>query len=189
MEITLVQTLQDRGHENAKMISKEGPYPCRKPGAWLGEGYYFWDTHRELGHLWGKSAYSKSGYVISEAEGRIDSTCWDLHGNGRHLKEFKEFCDFLVELKLIKETEVTVPQVINFLKKKNQFKYLAIRALGIKSLGWNLEDRTYVYRVKFNPETEAYLMIIPPIQLCLLKKKALSLHAYHIVYPEKYTNN
>ena len=42
MTIIGYHTLEDRG--NPKEILESGPKQCFRADAWLGHGYYFWDT-------------------------------------------------------------------------------------------------------------------------------------------------
>lgn len=52
---TLYQTVEDRN--NPSEIETEGPFLCVRNNAWLGRGYYFWDTFVELAHWWGNTIY------------------------------------------------------------------------------------------------------------------------------------
>ncbi len=182
MEILLVQTLKDR--DNADHVEEHGPFICVKDHAWLGRGYYFWDTHLELGHWWGKVACS-GNYMICVADGVIDSSCWDLHGNGKHRIELKEVCDELIKSKLMSKESITIPRLIEFLKKKGKFAYKAIRALGMRSMGDSNTD--FILRFPFEIQNPSYLEVYPTVQICLIEKNALCLRYYRIVYPEHYS--
>ena len=39
------QTLENRN--NPDQIEEQGPFLCNRKSAWLGEGYYFWDSFIE----------------------------------------------------------------------------------------------------------------------------------------------
>ena len=44
MNRIIYQTVEDRG--NPDYVEQHGPFICTNKNAWLGEGYYFWDTNR-----------------------------------------------------------------------------------------------------------------------------------------------
>ncbi len=174
----IYQTLEDR--ENAFEIERDGPFRCRRNDAWLGEGYYFWDSHKTLGHWWGKITYGKNKYVICESTCILDQDCWDLHGEGKHRKEFKEAA---IELsKSHTKNDPTVPEIIEFLKRKRFFTYQAIRIFGINSM--NRKDE-YSNRVIFHHKLPGYFDLNPTIQICLFRRDVCSFNGYKIVYPER----
>ena len=184
-DITLLQTLEDRNHH---LVEEEGPFRCTKTHAWLGVGYYFWDTHIELGHWWGATNFSLRGYIICQAEAVLDKTCWDLHGNGRHRLELKAICDEMISKKVDGMNGLTIPNIIEFFKEKRKFAYKAIRALGTQSIGNSHEE--FILRLPFTNQKPSYLApyldFYPPVQICLVDKKALSLINYRIVHPSHY---
>lgn len=185
MEITLLQTLKDK--DNPQYIEDNGPFKCTNPHAWLGHGYYFWDTHIELAHWWGSSA-NMGKYIICEARGNIDNTCWDLHGNGKHLVEFKKTCDEIIKARVTTKDKLTVPMVIEFLKSSSKFKYLAIRALGTSSISSSTSN-IFTFHVPFEYGNKPYLDIYPPIQVCLIQKNALNLRNYVVIYPDHHVEH
>ncbi|MEQ9008714.1 MAG: hypothetical protein RLP12_12565, partial [Ekhidna sp.] len=137
MKVTLIQTLEDR--DNPDIIESNGPFECRHHGAWLGPGYYFWDTHLELGHWWGEFGY-KNNYVICSAIADLnEENCFDLHGNGDHRKELTEISELIKQKGLKKDPLVS--EVIEYLKKLRIWSYSAIRALGTLSIVHNMETR------------------------------------------------
>lgn len=69
MNVAVYQTLDDRG--NPEEIENHGPYECRGGNSWLGPGFYFWDTHIQLGHWWGDTVYGNS-YVVCKAVLNLD---------------------------------------------------------------------------------------------------------------------
>lgn len=185
MEVRIYQTLHDK--DNPEEVEKEGPFLCDRPNAWLGLGYYFWDTHISLAHWWGESA-NEGNYIIAQAYIKLDQRCWDLQGNGAHQKEFYESAQQIAESGLKKFEEIKVWQVVEYLRKHTSFNYEGIRALGSNSIGFGY--KTYWRRMFFydrtNSKSQPYLDLLPPVQICLFKKMALSLHSYYIVYPDKY---
>ena len=65
------QTLENRN--NPDKIEEQGPFLCSHKNAWLGKGYYFWDSFIENAHWWGqKGARYKNGYVICESTFELD---------------------------------------------------------------------------------------------------------------------
>lgn len=187
MIVTLYQTLKDK--KNPDEVEANAPYPCRKDIAWLGYGYYFWDTDIDIAHWWGESYHGMGKYMICEADAIIDGTCWDIHGNGKHIKEFRQICTTMIDAGISTWEKLLVPQVIAFFQKKGVFTYSAIRAVGVfpkrvKSLNEKLS-----IKLKFELENNVTMPIHPPIQICLLQKKALSLRNIRIVYPLDYVES
>lgn len=182
----LYQTLENR--ENPEYVEQHGPFKCINPTAWLGHGFYFWDSHIQLGHWWGSQVHGDS-YIICSCNATLDNTCWDLHGNGDHRLEFIETCKRMINERLTTAEKLLVPHVITFMVKENIFPYKAIRALSMNVVGFKqLKDSTHVFRVKFYKKNHSYLDLYPPVQVCLLEKRALSLHKYLVVYPDEYVD-
>lgn len=195
MEVDLIQTLKDKG--NPEQVESDGPFICTRPHAWLGFGYYFWDTHIELGHWWGETTLNNS-YIICSANAIIDKTCWDLHNNQKHLMAFSEALDEIVDKEMTTYAKAKVPEVIEYIKKKGMFKYKAIRALGLRSVSSQSnyfqlvnfdQPGQYDKIIRFDEKLPAHLDMLPAIQICLLEKTALSLSNYRIIYPEEYEEN
>ncbi len=189
MTVSLYQTLRDR--KNPREIEELGPFCCDYKNAWLGPGFYFWDSHEELGHWWGTIAHKQKGhkYVLCAASAQLDSRCWDLHGNGNHRKEYKDICDRLVKEGISKREDLLVFHVIYWAIKKNilcKLGYEAIRAMGIDTIPHR--EASYTDRMRFAYSKIQYLDLMPPVQVCLLKKDALNLYNYRIISPLKYVN-
>lgn len=187
MEITLYQTLKDKG--NPDQVEQEGPFKCKTSSAWLGQGYYFWDTHDQLGHWWGTTVHSGK-YMLCKAVAILDKSCWDLHGNGKHRLEFEKICEEIIDNRVKTKENLLVHQVIQFFINKGQFKYSSIRALGTGSVGnYTSGDQNLTLRIPFILTNKAVLDVYPPVQICLIEKRALSLKNYHVVFPEEYLDN
>ena len=60
----LYQTLEDKS--NVDYVEENGPFICERRDAWLGRGYYYWDTFVDNAHLWGKKIYNSNNkdYMI-----------------------------------------------------------------------------------------------------------------------------
>lgn len=182
---TLYQTLEDRG--KPEYILATAPFPCKWENAWLGEGYYFWDTFIENAHWWGDVRY-RNAYVISEMICDFDSSlCFDLVGDTEHMLDFSRSIDFMKSENLV-DKNTTVSRILNLLKYKvGGFDFQAIRVYGNKSIsGYKEEYRKYRHHLKFELSKPQYLDYKPAIQLCIFEKTGLNLRDLSIVYPDKY---
>ncbi len=186
----IYQTLEDR--YNADKVEQFGPFKCKQENAWLGSGYYFWDYHIELGHWWGRTSYGKDKYMICRGLCDVRSEkCWDLHDNGKHRIEFKQAVDLLIKYKVAPINKITVPQVIQYARKKGMFKYEAIRIYGINSATAPNPSSNDIVDVGtqflFNRKNiKAYFEPLPVIQVCLLTKKSLAFRNFQVVWPDHY---
>lgn len=182
MRMTLYQTVEDR--DNPDYIEVNAPFICETKNAWLGRGYYFWDTHVENAHWWGNVHYNRK-YVIVEYDCDFYATnkCFDLQGNMEHLKYFYEVIAFLKKQGLHTST-TTVAKVIEYLKDKTDFSLLydAIRVYGHLS---KKDNNT----ISFEIGKKYYLELMPAVQLCLFKKTSLNLSEGNIIYPDYYTSD
>jgi hypothetical protein len=190
---TIYQTLQDR--DNIDEIENGGPFLCNWTNAWLGNGYYFWDTHIELAHWWGRTRYlsKKKAYVICSAKITRDYKCWDLHGEGNHRLEFINAVEELITAGLFKKEVTRVPQVIEFLKMRNFFteKYDSIRVMGSNSVGisYKKDTQKVMWRMFFEDDLPGFYEIIPAVQICLFTKKSQTFKNYRVIYPDYYNED
>lgn len=182
MKLTLYQTLNDL--DNPDEIENQGPFKCTRSDAWLGHGYYFWEGHIQLGHFWGKKNYND--YVICKASATLDEYCYDLYNRSDLRIEFDEVSRSLVKSGITSRNRLLVSQVIEFLKKRGQFKYKSIRILGTESIKNIPVNNSFINRIKFKFGKDPYLDLVPQIQICLIEKNALSLRNFSIVYPSHY---
>lgn len=176
---TLYQTVEDR--DNPDEIEEKGPFACKRSNAWLGEGYYFWDTFIELAHWWGESSY-KGNYVICQSFcDKESSATYDLYDDLDLLRDFRSLKENLENQD--PRREIMVKDVIHFLKYHSDFtsEYKAIRANAVNC--WR-----DVPAMKFASGKSAYLELCPPIQICVIDKSYLLDGKYEIVYPEKYVS-
>lgn len=181
--MVLYQTVEDRG--NPEYINKNAPFECIREDAWLGSGYYFWDTFIDNAHWWGDQGYHGRDYVISKYTCTFNhDRCFDLVGNMEHLAELKSYADLIKSQNLpMPVGRITVSYVIEFLKNKTDFstKYGAIRAKGEKSKNYNITVKKF-----FSLTGHQYLDLSPPVQLCLFKEDTFNLNKGEIVHPSKY---
>lgn len=179
----LYQTVEDRNNPND--IERDAPYPCNANNAWLGTGYYFWDTLIVNAHWWGRSHYHYTNYVIVEfnCDSINNGRCYDLYGNLEHRDEFNKYIDLLKE-QLLFSNEDTVSKAINFMKDKTDFlkRYEAIRVYGHHS------KRRQQF-VLFEKNKDYGWEREPAVQICLFRKNSLNLSKGKIVFPAKYCND
>ncbi len=184
----IYQTLEDR--DNPDYIEENAPFKCNWKNAWLGEGYYFWDTFIENAHWWGEIRYQRhnSSYVICEGTCHFDTNqCFDLVGDTEHMIEFSEAIEFLKSKKLV-NNETTVARILSFIKSKIKgFKYKAIRVYGINTISEHREkNNKFVFRLIFEHSKHQYLDYKPAIQICIFNKGTMGLSKMQIVYPDEY---
>lgn len=177
----IYQTLEDR--DNPKYIETHGPFICNNKSAWLGPGYYFWESFIENAHFWGHVYNNR--YVICQASYNFcEERCFNLIDNPDHLKMFNETKLLLAEKGLATE-KTTVARIIVYLKDILKiFAFEACRVYGVnsKSGSSNYSNRTFF---NFKRENQ-YLDSIPAIQVCFYSKNYITLKDYKIVYPEEY---
>lgn len=188
---TIYQTLELR--DDGLKVEDHGPYICKSSGAWLGEGYYFWDYHIDLAHWWGNLRYSSKGlpYLICEAKCELnEKNCWDLHNNGKHQKEFIDLLIAFSNSKIANVSTITVSQIIEYAKLKRCFNKYAVRANGIDSTPKVLTKIAVGTRLKFNfTQKWAYYELFPPIQVCIIHKEKVNFNSFIAVYPDDYGDN
>lgn len=179
--MVLYQTVEDRG--NPEEINNNGPFECTRDDAWLGDGYYFWDTFIDNAQWWGNHAYHKRGYVISKyiydfSNGR----CFDLLGDMEHVAKLKSYVELLREAGLPVDS-VTVPYIIALMKEHVRLddEYEGIRVRGEKE--GKSKPKTSII---FSATDPHYINLLPVVQVCLFRKDTVSLSKGEIVYPTAY---
>jgi hypothetical protein len=183
------QTLENR---DIHKIERDGPFPCNGKNAWLGKGYYFWDSFIENAHWWGiEGACYRKGYVICESTFELDDNkCFNLVDNPNHLNQFNKTKQILKEKNLYEEGKTTVARVINYFKDINVFKFEAIRVFGINSKGFysSYSNRTILVYKK-GKKTLQYLDSTPAIQINFFKKESLNRKGFKIIFPPEYSDD
>lgn len=172
----LYQTLRDKG--NVDEIENKGPFLCKKRGAWLGNGYYFWENNVGNAHWWGKNF--KEGYIICRSYYIYDNKNFFDFMNPNHIEIFRVY---VLELeKKYNYRKLTVSFVLEFLKKQKNFaKYKAIRCYPSK------QDSENIMYFNENKNIKAFLDLRPPVQICVFDKSFLCQNIYEIIYPETYS--
>ncbi len=79
--VTAYHTIENRG--NLDYVLDNAPFICTREDAWLGNGYYFWDTNVAWAKKWGRDAYlSRSkGFWILLCQLDLRQNCLDLFGS------------------------------------------------------------------------------------------------------------
>ncbi len=182
------QTLEDRG--NPDYVDYNGPFPCNRNNAWLGNGYYFWDSFIENAHWWGcEGAKFINGYFICEAKYDFNETiCFNLIDNPHHFQLFNNTKKIMHEKGLYVPNQTTVARIIEHIKNTLKvFKYEAIRVYGINSKSFN---SPYSNRTIFDKNHNTkYLDSLPAIQICFYSKSSLNLRDYKLIYPPEYSDD
>jgi len=174
MIISGYQTLEDR--DNIDEIEIEGPYICNDSNAWLGLGYYFWDTKIEWAKKWGQSHYVVRGKEFVIAHCQLDLTnCFDLVGNIQHQDELIE-CISVIKNRTRHSNEPKIPDLIEFLKKNGLFKYDSIRS----------SDNPIPVVLNYNSKTKEYITLNQRVQVCVINRKTVLLRPFKVIFPEKY---
>lgn len=183
------QTLEDR---DIHKIETDGPFPCNGKNAWLGKGFYFWDSFIDNAHWWGLegACYSK-GYVICKSTFELDDTkCFNLVDNPIHLDQFNQTKLALQQQQLYVEGQTTVARIITYIKEINVFNFEAIRVFGINSVGFNSphSNRT-IFVYKQGKKSFQYLDSIPAIQVNFFTKNSLNRKGFEVIFPHEYTDD
>ena len=179
MIITAYQTLENR--DNIDEIETDGPYICSRKDAWLGSGYYFWDSNIAWAISWGKNSYEKfqKEYVIGRCQLDLSQYCFDLFGNVAHQIDLKEVIEVMKRSGKIRSGHrLIMPNIIEFLKVNGLFPYRSIR----------IGDTPSSMHVHFSgQETKReYMLVNQRVQICVIERKGVILHPFDVIYPEKY---
>jgi hypothetical protein len=173
--IDAFQTLENKN--NITQVEQEGPYLCNRKDAWLGIGYYLWDTNVQWAKDWGEKAYIKreKEYIIGKCTVDL-SSCFDLFGNIKHQLEFKDVSEFVVTHKLFKGKQIIVPNLIEYMKKKGVFNYKSIRSSDEKQP----QKKDIIY---FTCNKKEYVSLNNRVQICILDKENVIKSKFKIVFP------
>ncbi len=178
MDRILYQTVEDR--DNPDEVEQNGPFMCTNSNAWLGHGFYFWDSFISHAHWWGRLVYAVDRYMICQTSCDGDlKEVYDLVGKPELFAEIEQSAN-IIKARTNAKT-IFVAEVLEFLKKHTSFLkyYKAIRVYPIETMP-NAD-----FRIKFNYKNHAYLDTRPAIQFCIWDKSILN-SKYHIVYPDTY---
>lgn len=172
MYIIGYQTLKDK--DNIDEVESFGPYKCTAKNAWLGHGYYFWDTDIRWAHNWGESKYSKDGYLILECQLDLSNKCFDIWGSVRCQLDLEESVSVMEEqIEGFDKESVTIPEIIEFMKKQDVFNYNSIRSF----------DSPNPIVFKFQNNRYEFTVINQRVQICVLNKKEVIKSSPKVIFP------
>lgn len=181
MPSNLYQTLEDRS--NVDYVEENGPFICKRKDAWLGIGYYYWDTFIDNAHLWGNKIYENhyKDYIICLS--KVDFN----HENIYDLENPNTLHEFKILEKVLSETypdkNITVAVVLEQLKQSQEFTYKAIRARAVDDM--NSPKQKIPFRINHT----AYLDTCPHIQVCILNKAFIGKDNFKVIFPPEYSEN
>ncbi len=168
-------TLEDRG--NATQIEESGPIRAKRLNiAWLGSGYYFWDTEAHWAHDWGRQY---GNYLVFEASIIRNEKVYDLFGEVKHIKEFLQFASLIREMHdLSAANSILVSEVIEYVKAHTKFndRYSAIRCADNPGKSQEIAFR------RDKPERMKIGGI--RVQYCLFNYDNIINGSFKLVYPE-----
>lgn len=177
----IFQTVKDL--DNVDQLEQQGPIFCDSNSAWLGHGYYFWDSEIDLAHWWGKVHCQYNGYdylILKSSYDKLSDCLFDLYDNVEHRRDLRQA--YAIAKLNTKKDKCTMPYLIEVLKKSKHFKYDAIRAefKGAINIGELTE-----YRPVAGDKKGSYVDLYPAVQICVLHKRFLSAPV-RVVYPVEY---
>lgn len=179
--MNLFQTLEDRC--NVDEIENNGPFKCSNNQAWLGAGYYYWDTFIENAQWWGRTIYQENNYVIAKSFINFkENELYDLD-NAEVLKAFTEYSSLLKES--YPQKKLSPATVIKHMIDHTNFEYKAIRARGT-SLSYSKENHIN-NRLAFT--NSVFLDMNPKIQICIRDKNVIGLDNFKVIYPDTYRDD
>lgn len=184
--MTLYQTLEDR--DNIDEVESCGPYPCKRRSAWMGIGYYFWDTFIDLAKWWGRVTYSASSYIVCKTViNFVEGELLDLE-QPEVMLDFENVSRNVLPMLYPESNHETnhVRLVLDALRKRPEFKYKAVRLRGSDSI--NYDEELMKHRMQFPTANRhrPYLDLRPAIQVCIFDKSIIGKNNFKVVYPEKY---
>lgn len=181
--ITVYHTCRSQGTK--EFIEKNAPFLAKvsdknNVDQFLGAGYYFWDDHIEMAHIWGEEHYhGKYTIVESSVYIGIDS-CFDLVGCRKHMNYLIELERNLLSMNIKKKSQWQIGELIDFitsLEEPKLFPYKCIRAVD------HLAPQTLEQnKKKFVNNNKHFTILSPKIALCVLDKSVL-LRPISIIYP------
>lgn len=174
------QTLEDR--DNIDHVEASGPFPCTRSDAWLGFGYYFWDTNMDWAKEWGINSFERKGkqYIIGKCVVDITNQCFDLIGSVAHQMELMDVLETMKESGKFKHNHRRIlPNIIEYMKRKGIFHYKSIRA-------GDVTNKVVKLHFSKREEKREYMLINQRVQICVIERKDVVLPPFTVVYPEIY---
>lgn len=170
----LFQTVENKELEK---LSQLGPIKCNDKDAWLGCGFYFWDSYINDAYWWGNKHYHgdfavfKSGYDYDSYE------YLDLMGNTEH-RDYIFNCHNALYKKC--GSKLRMGQLIEILKKADDnFIFKAVRAIPDTTT-------TNTSKIYFEQKKSFFQQQKQKIQLCVFDKSFLINNQFELVYQVNY---
>lgn len=165
----LYHTVENRN--NKDYVEKNAPFMCNRKDAWLGSGYYFWETFVDHAHWWGRQVYHGSYYICKSGYKETQETVLDLHGDMTQLADFNKGYEMLC--KESKKDDFTLPEVIEHMKRKlgDKFDFKAIRMASQKC--WINNKEIGYHFIPTSSKKEDFISLFPRVQICVFDKDSI----------------
>ena len=179
-DITIYQTVEHRHDQTEEALIAQGPIFCESDDAWLGSGYYFWDSRIEDAHWWGKHAYIRKNksYRICQAQMTLNRlTCFDLLGCIDHVKEFFFSID-TIQKHQGAGSGILVEDVLCYMRSLPNWNYGAIRAEPSPTYSNN---KSNVKPHAYFPGLNFWLAETNKVQICINDKAKVNFRQFCVV--------
>lgn len=170
----IVRAFQTVAHRDVEAIPEKAPFKCERLDAWLGHGYYFWDTNIEWAHQWGKQGY-KGQYVITACDIDLNNDCLDLVGSVKDRMQLQEAADLLRKHLGPEGEKIVMRSLIELLKDSKKLVIKSIRSSHSPS------TRNPIY---YNQRKAEHINLADQIQICVIEKKGVILTPIEVVYTQ-----
>jgi len=175
--------VDDRG--DPAFVKANAPFKCTRRDAWLGHGYYFWDSDDQRGHEWGDKGYNGK-YMLGKSNLNLPNLL-DLTGDVDDMKymewlleEFK--ANFIKFNDSSNFKDIPLGKAIEYMKivnteedHKGIFDFDSIRGHDYP------RDST---PIRFVEHKDIFLHLNPRVQICVINKDCVK--SYELIYPERY---
>lgn len=178
--VTAYQTLEDR--DNIDYVESDGPFQCKRGDAWLGHGYYFWDSNLQWAIDWGENSFKTKGkeFIVASCGIDLSKQCLDLFGSVADKLEFLRIVEVMKQSGKIKEHHrLILPNIIQFMVSNNIFPYKSIRSADYPKMQLRLYFSS-------NPDRGEFTILNQRVQICVKQKKEVVLQPFKVIFPEKY---
>lgn len=138
----------------------------------LGEGYYFWQSDLHRAKRWGEMLYGDYYFVLKASINTTLLNFLDLVGEPDHIGAFELACIKLVNSGAI-ETDFTLGEAIEYMKKANIFPWKIIRCKEFT----NGTKKQY-----FRRDSNSFTLLRGNFIFCLVEKNELILTEKVIVF-------
>lgn len=175
-------TVEDQ--DNADYIESNAPFKSFDKNAWVGPGFYFWESFIEYAHGWGKIHY-KGNYVI--CSGKIaeknENDCFDPVGDTEHMTYLQYLVDKIKERK--PKENITFEKTIRYAKEIGVFPFKIIRITDILKQYPN-DSNSNVLKLRDAGSKPSFMSIKKRIVIYTESMSNVNLEDFKIEYPDKY---